>query len=166
MLRHKVPPEAKHLVRQHEVLSVRMLRKQHRKAIHLPPPLKNNAPQTRCFFLPKWAGKFGPCSSAASVTDIQSAPSPPRVAKPEFPAPIFGKKCRLFGKVLALLLGSFSHGHTVRSFAASCRKTRIFLAPFGKKSTGHQAGCRAASVSGGQHPRVLHIVQCRYCGQG
>ena len=23
---------------------------QNRKAIHLPPPLKNNAPQTRCFF--------------------------------------------------------------------------------------------------------------------
>ena len=23
------------------------------------------------FFLPKWAGKYGPCSSAASVTDVQ-----------------------------------------------------------------------------------------------
>ena len=106
---------------------------------------------------------------------FKSAPSPPRIAKPEFPSPIFGKKCRLFGKVLALLLGGFSHGHSsplllhlvsqnpnfprpfsaksvgclakywpcssaasvtdiqVRSFATSCRKTRISLAPFGKK---------------------------------
>ena len=92
MLRHKVPPEAKHLVRQHEVLSVRLLRKQHRKAIHLPPPPKDNAPSTRCFFF-----------------------------------------AEMGGEIRALLLGSFSHGHTVRSFAASCCKTRISLAHFGKK---------------------------------
>ena len=55
----------------------------HRKITHL---------QQGAFFLPKWAGKFGPCSSAASVTDVQ-----------------------------------------VRSFSTSYRKTRIFLAPFGKK---------------------------------
>ena len=83
--------------------------------------------------MPKWAGKYGPCSSAASVTDIQVRSFAASCRKTRISLAPFGKKCRLFGKVRALLLGGFSHGRTVRSFAASCRKTRIFLAPFGKK---------------------------------
>ena len=91
-------------------------------------------PVTRSiFFCRNGRGNTGLAPRRLQSRTYKSAPSPPRIAKPEFPTPIFGKKCRLIGKVRGLLLGGFSHGRTVRSFAPSCRKTRISHAHFRQK---------------------------------
>ena len=55
-------------------------------------------PVTRSiFFCRNGRGNTGLAPRRLQSRTSKSAPSPPRIAKPEFPTPIIGKKCRLFG---------------------------------------------------------------------